>query len=262
MTIALAWTRRVGKVHELVVCTDSRLSGYGEWDCGPKVIPMPRNDCVLAFAGWTLYAYPFIVQALSAVKQHPKALSRALDIEDLKGHLIRVFNHMLEFHKNIPAKDAPAVQFLLAGWSWKRNRFITWVIHYDQHIQRFTHRRVQGWSGTNGNKYLAFIGDYFEDFKKDLITKLRTKGNLASGAFDMEPFEVLRDMLRSNAFHAIGGAPQLAKVYRHSNVVPHAIHWPDASSKLVSLLGRPLLPYETSQFLLLDPDTLLVKKHD
>ncbi len=82
MTIAVGWLRKLDKVQELVVCTDSRLSGYGRWDCGPKLIPLPRQDCVLAFAGHTLYAYPILIQTLSAVSQHPKIMSRALDLAE------------------------------------------------------------------------------------------------------------------------------------------------------------------------------------
>ncbi len=50
------------------------------------------------------------------------------------------------------------------------------------------------------------------------IAKLvKQRGGLSTRGFDMEPFEVLRDMLRENVSPHIGGAPQLMKVYPSSN---------------------------------------------
>jgi hypothetical protein len=261
MTIAVSWIRTVGRTEELVVCTDSRLTGYGKWDCAPKLIPLSRGDCAIAFAGSTLYAYPILLQAMAVMKQHPRVQSRAIDLLELKGHLLRVLNSMIAQLTELPEKEDPPVQFLFSGWSWRKASFVSWVLHFDPHIARFTHRPIRGWTGGSHKKYLSFIGDYFEDFKEILIEKLRQSGKIANGGFDMEPFEALRDILREEKYHSIGGAPQLVKVYRHANAIPHAIYWPDRASGNISLLGRPLLSYESSQFLLLDPDSLEVQKH-
>ncbi len=169
---------------------------------------------------------------------------------------------MVELIKDLPkGEDTPDVQFLLAGWCWRTSRFVAWVLHYDHNIQRFTHRPLRHWSGANENKFMFFIGDLFDTFKSRLVALLRERGKLIDGGFDMEPFEVLRDMLRSGEHDEIGGAPQIIKVYRHMNVLPHAVFWPSASAKSISLLGRPLLDYERSQYLVLDPDTLTTMKH-
>lgn len=262
MTIAVGWLRKLEQVQELVVCTDSRLGGYGRWDCGPKLIALPRQDSVIAFAGNTLYAYPFLLQAIAAVSQHPRVTSRALDLAQLKGHLVRVLNHMVGAIRDLPIpNEVPDVQFLLSGWCWRRARFLGWVIHYDANIHRFTHRTLRHWSGSNSDKFMFFIGDRFDSFRDRLIAMLRSRHKLAAGGFDMEPFEVLRDMLRSGEYDEIGGAPQLIKVYRHMNALPHAIYWPNHASGSVNLLGRPLLNYERSQYLVMDPDTFVTIRH-
>lgn len=44
----------------------------------------------------------------------------------------------------------------------------------------------------------------------------------------MEPFEVLRDMLREKnevKYPLIGGSPQLIKIYKHLNRTPIAVKW-------------------------------------
>lgn len=261
MTIAISWIRTVSRTQELVVCTDSRLTGYGKWDCAPKLIPLSRGDCAIAFAGSTLYAYPILLQAMAVVKQHPRVESRAMDLLELKGHLIRVLNSMISQLVELPEKEDPPVQFLFSGWSWRNSAFVSWVLHFDPHIARFTHRPTRGWSGPNQAKHLSFIGDHFDEFREILLSKLRETGKISSGSFDMEPFEALRDLLRQKDHHAIGGAPQLVKIYRHANATPHAIYWPNRDTGRVSILGRPLLDYEASQYPLLDPDTLQVQRH-
>ncbi len=60
------------------------------WDHGQKIFPLPRGDSVLAFAGDTFYAYPLILQTLRYVEDYDRAESRALPLEDMKGHLERV----------------------------------------------------------------------------------------------------------------------------------------------------------------------------
>lgn len=260
MTIAVSWIRKVGRAQELLVCTDSRLTGYGTWDCAPKLIALSRGDCAIAFAGSTNYAYPILLQVVAIMKQHPRIANRSMDLLELKNHLLRVLNSMVALIVELPVKENPPVSFLFSGWSWRSSSFVSWVLHFDPQLARFTHRPLQGWSGPDQAKHLAFIGDHFGAFKDLLVERLRQKEKLASGAFDMEPFEAVRDLLRRADLREIGGAPQLVKIYRHANATPHAIYWPDRESESISLLGRPLLDYERSYFPLLNPDTLEVER--
>lgn len=55
----------------------------------------------------------------------------------------------------------------------------------------------------------------------------------------MEPFEVIRDMLkeqwesqqkRSEKYRTIGGAPQMIKVYQYMNSRPVGMYWPEKSN--------------------------------
>jgi len=257
------WLRKLKNVEELIFCTDSRLSFGCRWDCCPKLIAMPRDDSAICFAGDTMYAYPIMLQAVSAVSQHPKLLSRALDIEDLKGHLLRILNGMTSLVHNLPIgiETSPETVFIYGGWSWKRNRFLVWQLHYDLHINKFTFRPIKSWRGANRDKLFGGIGDYRDEYKKRLVDLLHKRNKLISGGFDMEPFEVLRDMLREDCFDLIGGAPQLMKVHKYSSCRPFGVFWPDSDSKNISLLGRPLLDYETSKYLVLDPDALETIKH-
>ena len=75
----------------------------------------------------------------------------------------------------------------------------------------------------------------------------------------MEPFEVLRDVIREQWHPAIGGPPQIVKVCKHMNVMPYCVYWPNKASETITFLGRTLLDYELFPQLILDPDTLLTE---
>jgi hypothetical protein len=259
VTLAAAWVRRIADTEELLVATDSRLRGEGAWDCCPKILSLPRSDCVICFAGETLHAYPMMLQLRTAIDLFPRSRTRAMDLYDMKGHAIRVFNSMLEHVHDLPrgltTPSNPNVEFLVAGYSWKRAHFVVWLIHYDQSIQRFTYRRVPNWRNVSPPRKAVFAGDNVEQARQRLVDILRARRKLTGGGLDMEPFEVLRDLIRDKRFARIGGPPQIVKIYRHLNCMPYAVYWPTRADGGISVLGRPLLSYETTEYLVLDPDT-------
>lgn len=210
-----------------------------------------------------MYAYPVMLQAIAAVSQHARLLSRGMNLDDLKGHLLRVLNSMVSLICDLPnnGDSDPDTTFLFGGWSWRRNSFKIWLLHYDTHLKKFTFRPITRWRGINKDKVLAFTGDYKEEYKERLVAILRKKRKLESGGFNMEPLEVLRDMLRDPSFDLIGGAPQVMKVYKYSSCKPYVVFWPSKVSGTVNLLGRPLLDYEQSEYLVLDTDTMKTIKH-
>ena len=68
MTLGMARVRNLSSIRELVVASDSRLSGGQFWDANPKIMLLPRTDCVLSFAGQTYNAYPLMLQAANAIE--------------------------------------------------------------------------------------------------------------------------------------------------------------------------------------------------
>lgn len=260
MTLSMAWVRRVGvATEELIFAADSRLRAGYAWDCGPKILVLPRSDCAVAFAGPTDFAYPLILQMANAIQYYPKARNRAMDVHDLRGHTIRVFNGMASFLHDLPRGNPEAAVadplLLLGGYSWRRKRFAIWTLYWDSHSERFTYRPARPWKPTR-LKRIAIAGDATEVAKARLIDLLRRRDKLTSGGFDMEPFEVLRDMIREKVDSRIGGPPQLVKLYRHMNCQPFAIPWRVDGLEATTLLGRTLLDYEQPGCPILDPDNL------
>ncbi|MBL8217609.1 MAG: hypothetical protein JNL62_00180 [Bryobacterales bacterium] len=264
MTLSLAWVRSVGKTKELIMAADSRLRAGRAWDVAPKILRLPRTDCAVCFAGDTDDAYPLMLSMASTIEDYPKSRTRATDIHDVKGHSLRVFNHLRTFISDLPTgqaeSDPSKAEFIFGGFSWRQKKFAIWLLHYDSHIQRFTFRPASTWRGGTGNKQIMFAGDYVEEAKVRLIDLLKSRGKLTTAGFDMEPFEVLRDMIRDRSFRLIGGAPQVFKIYEFMNSQPYGVFWPSRQSGKVTILGRPLLDYEVTDHLVLDPDTL--ETHD
>ncbi|MCP9820659.1 hypothetical protein KBZ18_14320 [Synechococcus sp. Cruz-9H2] len=163
-------------------------------------------------------------------------------------------------------KDGPSAEketfLLLAGYCWKQQKFLIWTLHLDAQTKEFTFRPSRPWNGTDGLRMIAIVGDRTEDAKQRIVARLREKGVLEAGGFDMEPFEALRDIIRENLDHTIGGAPQMVKVYRYLNYAPVGVNWPTEREANIALFGRYLLPYEKCRYGILDPDTLLISSAD
>jgi hypothetical protein len=122
---------------------------------------------------------------------------------------------------------------------------------------RFTFRPASSWTGRGQEaKIIAFVGDHdaVADAKVRLVEQLRERGRLISGGLNMEPFDVLRDIIRSQRFPSVGGAPQVVKIYEHMNSVPFGVFWPDRRSTQITVFGRPLMAYEKVSWRVIDPD--------
>jgi hypothetical protein len=262
MTLAIAWVRKLaGGGEELIIVADSRLGGGRRLDCCPKIMTLPRSDSVICFAGETEFAYPLMLQLYLAIDAHSPSKDRSMDIHEMMKHALKVFNSMRDsVHSYVEGMEIPETSFILGGYSWARKGFSIWLIHYKTKEMKFVCRPALKWIG-NFEK-IVFAGDWAKEGQTKLIKmlieryKLTSFGSESKG-FDLEPFEVLRDILReSKPEDSVGGSPQMVKVYQHMNARPIAVYWPNKESQNVSLLGRPLLAYENTDYWILDPDTL------
>jgi hypothetical protein len=262
MTLCISWVRKLKSHEELLIATDSRLRAFGSWNCCPKILTFPRTDCAICFEGDTSFAYPMMIQLQTSVANYPRAMNRSQDLFDFKGHILKILNDMLKYKSDY---ELPETSFLFGGYSWKKDKFALWHLHYQKHYEKFTHRPISFWRGVKGEIKVTLTGDYTDDAKTRLLKILKERDKLMNGSLDMEPFEVLRDMLKEGdeeKYPLIGGAPQLIKVYRHMNRTPIAVKWNFDDHKILSLLGRPLLDYEKTSFPILDPETLEIQRSE
>jgi hypothetical protein len=281
MTIAIAWIRKIRDCEELLFVSDSRLSGDGtNFDACPKVMILPRGDCAIAFAGYTGHAYPMMQQLAFAIESHGPLQRGSMDISALKSHALKIFDSMIQLIESSPHLSSPEeiktdANFILGGYPWIKKRFEIWNISYRAAEKRFIAQPAE-WLcySVPGNKVLhrgrpkgaaklgigriAFAGDQAPLAKALLIKSVYPRSNSKIPTkLDMEPFQVVRDMLRDPQHsETIGGAPQLAKVYQYMKAAPLAVYWKKKKRGRPHLLGRPCLGYERIDRWALDPDTL------
>jgi hypothetical protein len=149
MTVAIAWIRTIRDCEELIFVSDSRLSGDGRnFDACPKVIQLPRNDCAIAFAGYTGHAYPMTQQLALAIEAHGPLQRGSMDLFALKAHALKIFDDMSGLIKSSPhlSSDAdadPEANFILGGYSWIRKKFEIWNVYYHKTEQRFIAQPAQ-----------------------------------------------------------------------------------------------------------------------
>ena len=283
MTISIAWVRTLRDCQELVFASDSRLSGGARtFDYCPKILTFPRNDCAISFAGSSDDAYPLMLQLALSIEAHGPLRRGTIDVPALKGHALRVFQSMADsIASSIPAMPDHGqanVEFLFGGYSWVQKRFELWRITFDAKAQcfravtapsmmcvervgkAFIGRQLRGEAVSLGQ--IAFGGDQHAEAQRRLVAlvaqRLRAHQlGITKLALNMEPFEVIRDMLRDPQHaHSIGGAPQLVKVYQYSQAGPLAVFWPNREAGGVYLRGRRRLSYENFDTWIFDPDVL------
>jgi hypothetical protein len=243
MTLVVAWLRSVGAVEELVVASDSRLRGGYAWDATPKIMPLPRGDSVIAFAGGTDSGYPLMLQAVNYVSSYDRASNRLLSLDELRGQLERVFNSMMQQLSEPSSKGQERPEdavLLLAGYDWRAQAHRLWTIRYRTDDPGFrSHRHNLRRRGNLASRF-RFVGDDVAEAKRRLVLRLQEGGKWPSGGLDFEPLQVLAEMVRSADYPSIGGFPQLVKVYRSLNVKRFAVEFDGQSS----FMGRLLLDYE------------------
>lgn len=283
MTIAIAWVRRISDCEELVFTTDSRLAGTAfDFDACPKVLPLPRSDCAIAFAGETDHAYPMMHQIAAAFDSHAPLRRRSMDLPAAKTHALKIIDAMGAAIRPSPlvngfldAQPIPGAEFLFGGYSWVRKEFLLWTISYSTPEKRYLALPAR-WIGIDTNTgrvclkkkrrasnfrpigLIAIAGDQAPQARKKLADLIKTKDDASAlDKLDFEPFEVVRDMLRNaTKSHTIGGPPQVVKVYQYSDCVPLGVWWPDRIEGAPHLQGRKCFGYERTERFFLDPDTL------
>lgn len=261
MTISLSWVRRSGDTVELIVASDSRLRSQGAMDQAQKIFKLDRGDCCLGFCGDATLAYPFFIQAGTAINSYFKHHTRATDFSDLIHSVEDLLNSLYQCwdlgadEKFQSTKDT---KIIFSGWSWKNKKYMSGLykleksgFNFHKKNKSLPHRYCEK------SKSLIFAGDYESDFSDTLQEVLDQKysENRSSPLkidLDYEPLQALNLLLtRKKVEHsAIGGAPQILKVYQFGSSLPLAVQQHDG----IYLFGRKLFDWEKTTFPIMKVD--------
>lgn len=243
VTAVVAWERRVGSVSELVVASDSRLSGGEHWDACAKIFDVGRSDAFIAFAGNTWRALPLVFQAVATGGSFQGSQLRTLDLPKFAGHLNAVINEVLSKAIGPAAVEPPDCEFLLGGWSWSLGRFRIYRYFYDQNISAFRYYPIttapQVIGGSKATSMLGVIGDAGSKVIAYLARE-RNMGDQLSEPLDYQPLEALHQLTLDEKFPSVGGTVQVAKVYQSIRVEHFAV----TVGQGTYVSGRRCLDYE------------------
>jgi hypothetical protein len=252
MTLAVSWIRDVKGCEELIVTSDSRLSGGRMLDSCAKILLLPGSYSFLCCVGETDITYPLALQVIVATSMYERSANGSLDLCELRGHVLKILNKALsEIRSPVKALRTPErfTEFLFGGYSWKRKRFLIWKVHFSVTKKEFHLRHATSCWHSRATFVFAGDGDLQIEAKKRLGQMLFQRGILKRGinsnlnvnfAFDWEPFEVLRENANKDD-KPIGGPPQIAKIYQHRNARYIGVNWPRSDGGAVYIAGRPFL---------------------
>jgi hypothetical protein len=270
MTLCAAWIRKTTNSEELVVATDSRtnkeelvvvtdsrLGGGESWDTGIKLFDIQRPDCLLCFAGRTARAYPLMLHLRSSIQFNPKLANPQIDIHVVLEHLKALFTELCkDFGKLSSSADIHVLRseadFLFGGWSWQMQQFCLWKVSYLKDTESF---ESTAYHDPYDQRMYAFLGDDLDAAERVFREVLDGKNKGTRGAFDMEPLKVLAIMSRDNDnYKSIGGALQVAKVYKSGHNEFFGVMWQSVEGK-PHFLGKELHEFNKPPVRFLDPDT-------
>lgn len=238
MTIGMAYVRKLPSGDEIVLASDSRLSGGESWDECQKVFPLDRGDCALAFAGAANRFVPIFNQIVTFCNLHKRIYSRAMPLDLLSRRLKQVSEHLLEGVKDHPDKFPDgAFQFILCGWHWQIGKPVFYKFSYDERAGRITKGRKRLNARIMRVVHpVLFIGDCVDQIKK-LYNQIADPKDVQ---LDLQPLRIIQQIIDKGEIRSIGGVVQGVKLYRHLNTLPLAVHrGPDRY-----VFGRKLFPWE------------------
>ncbi|CAN5588176.1 hypothetical protein BH10PSE14_BH10PSE14_33700 [soil metagenome] len=240
MTISLCWRRKFQGVDEIVFASDSRLSAGYRWDCAQKIFPIEGPNFCISFAGDSDFGFPVIFQFQCMVRNYRRYANGAAPISEMTKDFLAIVNQMASLVDDRVLAQFTKTSFLIGGYHFDSGAIYQRIVRYNNITAKYERDNFGGLQSGGKGFRVGFIGDEYAAYFKilgNLINKQQTELNF-------QPLEALSILLRSQDRNsAIGGSPQVVKVYRHRNYLPYAIRTASTDDG-VTLFGRPLLSYE------------------
>jgi hypothetical protein len=260
MTLCAAWIREINGVEELVLATDSMLTGGEKWDRGIKLFELSRKDCLLCFAGATSRAYPLILNFISSIKFDKRLENVDTSITDLLDSMAELFTQLIKtIVSEISGEDIHELRaeanFLFGGWDWLSNSFRVWRLYYSKDVEGFLFNELT--NDNNKTRFYTFMGDASVDIEKeayDRFKHLLIEKDKLDSKLDMEPLEILSGIALDTTIREVGGSLQIAKVYKSGNSEFFGVIWPSSSGKPF-FQGREYNNFTKAPVKYFNPDT-------
>ncbi|GAA4473496.1 hypothetical protein [Phytohabitans houttuyneae] len=230
MTLVVAWLRKNDSLYELVVASDSRISGGESWDACPKVMALPRPGTVMAMSGDAAEAYTFLLQAINTCNLLDGNLTGRTGLryfaKKLRDAYADLRNHVSDLPFGQKKADTPKLDVAVFGWSWRDLRFEGYSFSYDPEGVLRMHnipslRREAAYP-------LHLMGDAASDARRRIHQLMKVRelprpmrgdpesSQVAHDAFlQWEPLEVIVEMAQDEEARTVGGTPQVIRIYQY-----------------------------------------------
>jgi hypothetical protein len=253
MTLCTAWIRETSDNEELFFATDSALTGGEKWDHCVKLFELPRRDCLICFAGNVGHAYPLLLNLISLFKNDSRLCNTEIDIGSLVHEIAELFTDLVlsisDYQLLSETEVRGDAQFLFGGWNWRKEEFNVWDLCYATKEGKFlpTERTT-----SSRSKFCTFIGEPDDVVNKadKFYKELLLERNKIDGKLEMEPLEILINIINDENIREVGGSPQIARVKKNGHNEILGIQWrnsPFVLGKKYPSYSKPPINYIDSE---------------
>jgi hypothetical protein len=252
VTLVAAWLRRNSNLHELVIASDSRISGGESWDVCPKIIPLPRPATVIAMSGDAAEAYAFLLHAINTCGLLEGNKTGRTDLGYFARKLRDTYADLRRHVRDLPfgqsTPDVPDLEVAVFAWSWRNLAFMGYRYAYDRSGALRMHPIEM--LATDRPYPHHLMGDAAPDARARLTRLMKSRelplpkrGDpnaptiAAEAFFDWEPLEILMEMIKDGGVRSVGGMPQVARIYQYGECEPFVWRTADGTDYFG---GRPV----------------------
>lgn len=200
MTLCVAWIRKVEKEDQLVLATDSMITGGLDYPHGTKLLAFDRGDCGLCWEGSTWFTYSFTENARVDINFSDRLGTASSPLFAVKDRITKVFNQL--WQANLADKGSnfknEKLSFLFGGFCPEFREIQLWHIRQDEQLQSFTAQRRT----PSANKP-CFVGSG-SGHARTMLGKEPA----------LSPYQVLLKVIEEDSVRGVGGVPQLVSISR------------------------------------------------
>ena len=196
MTLCVAWIKKIKQHNQLVIATDSLITGGYRYPHGTKLMTFGRNDCALCWEGDTSFTYSFAENAKTDVELSDHLCTGETPLVAVVRRITKVFNQLWQANlvdKGSAFHDA-RLSFFFGGYCPVFQKPVLW------------HIRQQGDDGSFKPCYRELRQPLFTGSGRYIAREIyRSNPGLT-------PYQVLAQVIEDGNVQDVGGVPQLVTV--------------------------------------------------
>lgn len=198
MTLCVAWKREGTNGEQLIIATDSMITGGLDYPHGAKLLVPDRSDCAFCWEGSVWFAYPFSLNAMVDINFSDRLGVNNKPLFAVARRMTKVFNQL--WHANLDDSGSnfknERLSFLFGGYCPEFEEIQCWHIKQDENLESFTYQRRRLTKP-------CFVGS-----GEPHVAKILSKES------EISPYQVLRRLIEDSDIRDVSGVPQLVTVDR------------------------------------------------